>query len=176
MKEKDLFAEAKMPWWYYVDWWLYAVVGVALSTLSVFYYQAWLLALPAGFAFWTFSEYWIHRSALHGLLWHGNHQRHHEHPKEVVQLPFWQIPMAHASAFLVGWLVLPWEALVPAFAGFVLGYVWFLTMHDWLHHADLMKMKWLQGYAIWHNRHHKLSDCNYGITTPVWDWLFRTSR
>ena len=121
-----------------------------------------------GFCAWTFAEYWVHRSLLHRFFWHGVHENHHLHPSEYVTSIWWYTPLLFTVLFFI----------VPTsfFAGAAAGLVWFMLMHHWLHHIDLREHTWLHRYAIWHNRHHKFNDCNYGITTPVWDWAFGTSR
>lgn len=152
---------------YWLDSALYpcaAVIVAALYARSL----DWLWLVPLGFVGWTFVEYWVHRSLLHRWFWHGTHEHHHTQPKGYVVFAIWKLPLFFAACFLV----MP----PPLFAGFVLGYVWFLTMHHWLHHLDLRQHTWLHRYSIWHNRHHKFGDCNYGITTDVWDRVFLTSR
>lgn len=163
------------PWLYYLDWALYptAILLIAMFTLDTW---AWLAWCAAGFVLWTFVEYWTHRSLLHRWFWQGNHEAHHKQPQAYVVFPLWYLPSIFLAVLAVFWLVLPTAIAWPLYAGFLLGYCWFLTMHHWLHHIDLKRRGgWLQRYAIWHNRHHKMINCNYGITTPTWDWLFRTS-
>ena len=63
---------------------------------------------------------------------------------------------------------------LAVFAGFVVGYIWFIVWHHVLHHFDLSKFNLIRQYAIWHLRHHKFDDCNFGITLPVWDYMFGT--
>lgn len=159
-------------WRYYLDFFLYPPIVALIAALDM-RSAAWLLWFVGGFVFWTFVEYWVHRALLHRIFWHVTHERHHKNPQEFVVFPIWQLPLfflaVGAGAYAIG--------LIPVYAGFLAGYVWFLTMHHWLHHIDLDNQRaWLQRYAIWHNRHHKLNDRNYGITTPLWDVLFRTSK
>lgn len=135
----------------------------------------WAAAFVLGFMLWTFAEYWTHRTLLHVFFWHGTHERHHLRPAEYVETIWWYTPPFFAAVLIVAWLARDYMA-VGIYAGFAAGYMWFLTMHHWLHHIDLKERTWLHRYAIWHNRHHKFSDCNYGITTPMWDIMFRTSH
>lgn len=154
-------------WRYWLDYfWLPPVITslIAIQCRSI----EWALWFAGGFVAWTFVEYWVHRTALHVFFWHGTHERHHNSPAEYVETIWWYTP----PLFVVLFLVFPGSL----FAGFCAGYLWFLTMHHWLHHINLREHTWLHRYAIWHNRHHKLSNCNYGITVPVWDWAFGTSR
>lgn len=164
------------PWKHYVDWFIYPPIAVAIAALTA-RSAAWCGFAIAGFVFWTFVEYWTHRSILHRFLWHGTHQHHHLHPKAFVVFPLYYLPTIFAVIFVAMALVLPAPQLWPIYAGFLVGYTWFMTMHHWLHHIELTgRPRWLQRYAIWHNRHHKLDNINFGITTPMWDVLFGTSR
>lgn len=139
----------------------------------------WLIAFALGAIAWTFAEYWIHRSVLHGFMWMGKHENHHLHPRDHVQFPFYAIPAGFVGIYAVTCLVL-WglpDYVNAAYAGIVFGYCWFVGMHHLLHHIDdLRPYPWLYGYAIQHNAHHKLVDRNYGITTDLWDRLFGTKR
>lgn len=149
----------------------------------VFYFDGdrfgflWVAAFTFGFLLWTFVEYWVHRSILHGFYWHGTHERHHNHPTEHVLFPIWYVPGLFAMFFIFAWVLsFAWSFAFAAYGGFALGYVWFTIMHHLLHHVDLEPHTWLHQYAIWHNRHHKLNDRNFGITTNLWDIVFGTSR
>jgi 4-hydroxysphinganine ceramide fatty acyl 2-hydroxylase len=162
-----------VTWRYRADWLIYPLVIAAFLFLMPIDMN-WLWLVPAGFVWWTFVEYWVHRSLLHRWFWHGTHENHHKKPKEHVIFPVWYLP----SIFLVLWLfhrLILGDWVWGFYTGFLLGWCWFMTMHHWLHHQEDM-WPWLQRYAIWHNRHHKLNNCNYGITTPHWDKLFRTSK
>jgi sterol desaturase/sphingolipid hydroxylase (fatty acid hydroxylase superfamily) len=116
--------------------------------------------------FGTFAEYWVHRVFLHRLVWHGVHERHHVDPQEPSILPVWLMP----AIFLVAFVLLP----LATFAGFVAWYIWFVGWHHWLHHADLSTHPLIGRYAAWHDIHHHGARANYGITVPLWDFLFRT--
>ena len=60
------------------------------------------------------------------------------------------------------------------FAGLVVGYVWYDLTHYYLHHAapTTAAGKWLRRYHLVH--HFQTPDRRYGITTPIWDWVFGT--
>jgi sterol desaturase/sphingolipid hydroxylase (fatty acid hydroxylase superfamily) len=170
------------PQWfkYYADFFLMVAVIVAIFATHMPFRtpveaHVFGAVLAIGFGVWTFAEYWTHRVILHRWFWHGTHEEHHLKPTHFVIFPGWYIPAAWLAFAVIAYGIggLAW----PFFAGFSLGYLWFLTTHDMLHHvADLgrTRMKWLTTYAIWHNRHHKRPDVNYGITTSVWDRVFGT--
>ncbi|HLL28986.1 MAG TPA: sterol desaturase family protein [Xanthobacteraceae bacterium] len=156
-------------WRYWFDFCLFP----AVFCLTVAVYDrsfGFNLGMLFGFVFGTFAEYWAHRTLLHVFFWHGTHERHHQHPKEYVVFPLWRLPAFFATVFLVSHAI----GAEGFFAGFTLWYCWFLLLHHMLHHLDLNEHTWLHRYAIWHNRHHKLTHYNYGITTPFWDRMFGT--
>ena len=59
-------------------------------------------------------------------------------------------------------------------AGMVGGYVWYDLTHYYLHHAapKTAAGKWLRRYHLVH--HFQTPEVRYGITTPLWDHVFRT--
>lgn len=158
----------KGPSWFYFDFVMFPKLA---AIIFVGWCRSWDFVAWAGFGvlFFTFAEYWVHRVALHRFFYHGNHERHHDHPAEYVQFPIWYSPLI----FVGFWLVMP----LPIFAGMVVGYCWFLYWHHILHHFDLTTWpRFVQRYALWHLAHHRRDDCNYGITVPFWDFLFLTYR
>lgn len=148
---------------------VYDAVTVAAGA-TVMLVVTHLGAFVLGFVFWTFAEYWAHRSVLHTIFWsnHGTHLHHHKHPEDFVIFPLWYLPLAWAAFYLV----MP----LPFFAGFTAGYVWFLALHHMLHHWKLDDHPWLARYSAWHELHHKKTFVNYGITTPIWDKVFGTYK
>lgn len=155
-------------WQYNVDFVIYPMI--ALFMLVTYCRSAGFVVLTlAGMLLFTFAEYWVHRIALHEIVYHSAHQRHHEHPAEFTVFPIWYLPPVFMAVYLI--------APLAIFTGFVVGYIWFLTWHDVLHHVDLNRMPApVRRYALWHLAHHNLDKCNFGITVPFWDWLFGTYR
>ena len=157
-------------WRYYADFVLFPLAAVSIALVYCRSLE-WVGLAILGFLLWTFAEYWAHRSVLHRWFWHGIHERHHRHPAEYVVFPPLQLAL-YGAAYVAAFLMLP----LSVFDGLLFGSSWFITLHHLLHHIDLQPHTLLHRYSIWHNRHHRFDDCNYGITVPVWDWLFRTSR
>lgn len=167
---------------YRLDFFMYPAVVLAMLYLSTPLMILWpfktALAIVGGFVMWTFAEYWIHRVVLHGPYWMAIHERHHTHPKEETVFPLFQVPFYFAVIY---WLVFfgfgRWHD--PVFAGVIVGYIVFFTMHHLMHMlepATLAKWPWLEDFASRHNAHHKVTNLNYGITTDFWDKVFRTYR
>lgn len=170
---------------YRADFITYPSLVIALpfidAALLIAHPVRWVLAFAAGFALWTFAEYWIHRSVLHGWYWMGIHERHHNHPREETNFPIWQIPAYFAVIFGLLWLSFG-AYYLAAFAGVILGWIGFFVMHHLMHHLEQGEwlpqgvQDWLQDFAIRHNAHHKMTNRNYGITTDFWDRVFGTMR
>lgn len=155
------------PLFFYFDFVLFPILAIVLilsgEQTSYFWGQ-----VIGGAVLFTFAEYWAHRSFLHGLFYHGQHEHHHLHPADYVVFPIWYTPLI----FFLFWFVFP----LGIFTGLVIGYCWFLTWHHVLHHFDLTQWPLVKKYALWHLAHHHNPKCNYGITVPIWDLLFRTYR
>lgn len=161
-------AFSRPVWLYRVDFVLYPMLAagiIAADCRSL----SWVAMALAGVLLFTFVEYWAHRTVLHRFFFHGSHERHHTHPDEYVVFPIYYTPAIFAAFFVA----LP----LPVFAGFTVGYCWFLAWHHVLHHVDLTTWpRPVQRYALWHLAHHRLDDCNFGITVPIWDFAFGTYR
>lgn len=163
-------AFARPNWLFWLDFVVYPLITAIVTARDWGEMDpAWAALAVLGFVVFTLLEYWMHRLPLHLWLYHGRHERHHTHPREYVVFPVYFTP----SIFVPAYWVLPH----PLFAGFALGYVWFLVWHHLLHHVDLNKVPSLvRRYALWHLAHHHDETCNFGITTNVWDFVFGTYR
>ena len=156
-----------------------AFASVRMSALSLVGF------FVAGYAFWTLSEYWIHRVVFHfepeegfGARFHWIiHGVHHDHPNDPLRLvmpPSVSVPVA--SLFVLGfWWVLgdPWWL---AFAsGFLAGYLAYDMVHYHLHHHT-PKSRFGRRLRELHMRHHFQDDSTgYGISAPYWDHAFGTA-
>jgi sterol desaturase/sphingolipid hydroxylase (fatty acid hydroxylase superfamily) len=60
------------------------------------------------------------------------------------------------------------------YAGTVLGYITYDWMHYYTHHfrPTTRLGKFLRRYHMEH--HYKDSESHFGISSPLWDWVFRT--
>ena len=72
-----------------------------------------------------------------------------------------------------GWCSGPdWS--LPAFAGFLLGYLIYDMAHYHIHHHRSNNRLSL-ALRRYHYRHHfQQSDRGFGVTSPLWDRVFRT--
>jgi sterol desaturase/sphingolipid hydroxylase (fatty acid hydroxylase superfamily) len=154
---------ADVMWRYYVDF-IWAPSTVVIVTVLTARSIDWIVLCVLGIVGGSLIEYLVHRFILHGIMWHGTHERHHTHPDEYVVFPVYALPLFF---FCVFWIV-PYSI----FAGFLIWFIWFVVWHHFLHHRNLDRRPWIKRYAAWHNRHHQGMRANYGISTPMWDLIF----
>ena len=164
------------------------VVGYMLCT-SVWQRQLSIVAVTAlfllGVLLWTLTEYLIHRYVFHyqprtrwgKRLHYVIHGVHHDYPNDARRLvmpPVVSIPLAF---LFYGLFLLVFGRLTPpVFAGLVFGYVCYDMLHYATHHLAMKRgaRLWLKQY---HLRHHFKDDhVGYGISSPLWDYVFRTTR
>ena len=142
------------------------------------------LLVAGGFALWTLTEYWLHRKFFHwqpDTKWGERmhfiiHGVHHEHPNDRMRLvmpPGASVPLAaiFAGAFL---LVFGTPYALPLFSGFIAGYLGYDYTHYYLHHF-VPRSDFGKRLREHHMRHH-FQDHRYGfgVSTPLWDVVFRT--
>ena len=103
------------------------------------------------------------------------HGIHHDHPNDKMRLvmpPSVSIPLA-ALFFAAFWLIFG-TAAFPLFAGFIFGYLVYDYTHYYVHHfvpkSDLGK-KLREQHMRHHFQDHRFG---YGVSSPVWDVVFRT--
>jgi 4-hydroxysphinganine ceramide fatty acyl 2-hydroxylase len=134
---------------------------------------------------WTLLEYVIHRYVFHyepktrvGKLLHFiMHGVHHDYPNDATRLvmpPIISVPLA--VVFYVVFILTLGRFAPAALAGFGFGYVGYDTIHYATHHFSMKRgvWRWLKQY---HLRHHYQDDnAGYGVSSPLWDYVFRTTR
>jgi dihydroceramide fatty acyl 2-hydroxylase len=148
-----------------------------------------LLGIIIGLFLWTLTEYTLHRFLFHHkpstprqerifFLFHGVH---HAQPQDKTRLvmPF-PVSLPLAAVFfglfylvLVVWLNAP-QWVAPLFAGFLTGYLAYDLTHYATHHFPMRGgyARYLKRYHMQH--HYKDSNTRFGVSSPAWDWVFRT--
>src|ERR1700741_2853356 len=91
----------KGPLAFYVDFASYPILSISIFVVWC-RDMGFIECAAFGVLLFTFVEYWVHRVALHRFFYHGNHERHHDHPTEYVIFPIWYSPLI----FLGFWLAL----------------------------------------------------------------------
>lgn len=137
------------------------VLSVLLVSLSQTMLSPILFALGVLTA--TFAEYAVHAWLLHGLRVR-QHLDHHRDSQEKIYKIYWPLWLALLPTLLVD----------PAFtAGALAGYANYLLVHHRAHHDPASLSKKLLAH---HDGHHAKANTNYGVSTTMWDRLFRTMK
>jgi dihydroceramide fatty acyl 2-hydroxylase len=141
-------------------------------------------AFLGGMFAWTLAEYVLHRYVFHWtneaawgrrihFLLHGVH---HEYPSDKDRLV---MPLLTSTPLAVIFYSLFRFALgraigEPFFAGFVVGYLFYDGTHYFVHHfvPTTQWGKLLRRHHMTH--HHADHDGGFGVSTPLWDVVFRT--
>ena len=154
--------------------------GISHSYITV--NQA-LIFLPAGILSWTLFEYLMHRYLYHmlptndikGWIQYNMHGLHHEFPKDKGRLampPLAIIPIAFM--FLFVFMMFMGDLSYAFTPGFLIGYAGYLCVHYIVHAFpppnNAFKVLWVN-----HSIHHyKDPDVAFGVSSPLWDHIFRT--
>lgn len=157
----------------------YAARGTSFSwpAIAVFF--------VLGFLEWTFFEYLMHRFLFHynpntqfgkrmAYLFHGIH---HDFPGEVDRLVMPTVTSIVLSTILclVHYLCFGPAGLI-LFAGFLFGYLYYEFVHYSVHNSKI-KIGWSDWQRKNHLKHHFQDPENrFGVSTPLWDYVFGTYR
>jgi len=196
MSNKDetarLFKSDIMEFFSRVHWtvplYIYIPVILFLFYLSIFknnligYQIVWLYV--AGVASWTLVEYLLHRFVFHYhptsetgkkiiFIFHGIHHAYPKDSKRLVMPPSVSIPLAVLFYFIFKALLGPFFEL-PFFAGFITGYLCYDMTHYAIHHFAI-KSKFMMFIKAHHMKHHyQDNNKRFGVSQPVWDYVFQT--
>ena len=134
-----------------------------------------ILLILLGLLIFTFIEYCAHRWLFHGspqIFAHG-HTAHHGNPLGYDSVPFF-LPALTLLGFIgLFLLLLPVSAVFLVAGGIACGYVAYGFSHFMIHHMRF-RHSLLRSWAAHHHIHHYHPDCNYGVTTPLWDVVLGT--
>lgn len=138
----------------------------------------------AGFVLWTLAEYFLHRWVFHwtnDTAWGKRihfllHGVHHEYPtdKDRLVMPLLNSVPVGWGIFGLMYLALGVVHAEPTFAGFAIGYLSYDGIHFWLHRYNQKSRigKWMKHH---HMRHHYMDHSGgFGVSNPLWDFVFRT--
>ena len=142
-----------------------------------------LLYFLAGMVTWTFAEYLMHRYVFHFIndmkvvkaFHYAMHGYHHEVPHDHNRLFMPPVPaLLFLSLFFgifylfmgkIAWFFLP---------GFEIGYLLYSVVHYTVH-TRVPKNKYLHKLWLHHaNHHYKYPESAYGVSSQLWDKVFKT--
>ena len=123
-----------------------------------------VVVLLLGVIAYSLVEYIVHRWLLHGPM-KAQHREHHRDPTKHIRVPLMIVAPVLALVFLV---------VSPALAvGMLACWAGSGVLHRKLHTTNLT-MPWLLRLQHHHMRHHRRATMNYGVSSVLWDKLFRT--
>ncbi|WP_438021007.1 sterol desaturase family protein [Sorangium sp. So ce315] len=162
---------------------VYGYLSVRAARNGVGLLEGLGLAL-AGLFLWTFAEYVLHRYVFHYVgprLWQRRmhfvlHGVHHDFPQDADRLVMplgASIPLGVVFYTLFRVIFGPVPA-DPLFAGFGLGYLVYDGTHYAIHHFRMSSRwgKWIKRHHMVH--HHTGEHARWGVSSPLWDWVFGT--
>ena len=155
-----------------VAWLASRAFAGGVSHLSI---AQWGVSIVGGLLLWTLMEYMLHKWLYHEIASpiRDGHTIHHEEPMALLGVP-WYVTAVVLVAVYYGLSYF----LNPARTGTVmaftwLGYIGYCAMHHLLHHAR-WNARWFVNLRRHHLLHHAKDNVNIGITTDLWDRVFRT--
>ena len=169
---------------YYSDFFVYPLVITGLAAAGIVRKDwlgpgRWLTAVLVGFIIWTLAEYVLHRSVLHTKTYFAPmHGEHHASPLSFIGTPFWvSVVVLLACVFLPVWRWTGFAVANGLTVGVMVGYWWYGIVHHFIHHhAGSKNSAYFNELRAWHMRHHySPRRGNFGVTTSLWDRVFRTA-
>ncbi len=156
-------------------------VGVGLALLGAGVYTnrsgTWAPVATVGIGLLAFSliEYCFHRWLFHtgDSSMREGHDKHHEDPHGYDALPFFFPPLGMLLLAAVLAFVLPVSTALLLAGSTAAGYAAYGVAHTIIH-AIRFRSRPAVRWASNHHIHHHHPDCNFGVTTPLWDIVLGT--
>jgi sterol desaturase/sphingolipid hydroxylase (fatty acid hydroxylase superfamily) len=166
---------------------LYSLISVGLIYYAVTQFNMEFLPIVgwyfAGFLFFTFLEYIAHRYLFHleptskvrEKIQYTVHGVHHEFPKDKDRLAMPPIlALVYVAVLFFIFKFILGNTVYAFLPGMLTGYALYLFVH-YAVHAFQPPKNFLKVLWIHHGIHHyKSPDRAYGVSSPFWDYIFRT--
>jgi len=180
---------SRYPWWYILPLWLPVIFMLILNSVFKSSLLATIPSVVVGFFLWGAIEYVLHRFLFHmesdtpirNFVHFFAHGIHHIIPLDPTRLTFppsFAIPLIFSIYQLVSLFTTWVPSIEGVMAGAVFGYVSYDTMHYYFHHGDRFRsISYFNYMKKKHTDHHyKCPNNNFGVTTPLFDWIFGTAH
>ncbi|XP_041968488.1 fatty acid 2-hydroxylase [Aricia agestis] len=182
------------PWYLVPMFWIPIISYLAASLFyrhvfcedckdGLYVYQ-FFSQLTAGFVIWTILEYSLHRWLFHfnpgnslnlikiHFLIHGIH---HKVPFDGLRQVFPPIPAAALATAIYTTVKYLLSYPMIKFTGGLVGYLVYDMTHYYVHHGSPRAGTYLYEMKRYHSNHHFLNhDKAFGITSKMWDHVFKT--
>jgi sterol desaturase/sphingolipid hydroxylase (fatty acid hydroxylase superfamily) len=169
---------------YYADFAVYALVLsvlISAATLGTSWTERirWFAAFTAAAASWTLLEYLLHWFVLHRVpIFSAMHAVHHASPRAYVGTPTWaSLGIIWLVVFVPVWRGVSFNVASGLTAGVMMGFLWYGIVHHVIHYRrPRLLAGWLPVATRRHLRHHYSAQSgNFGVTIPLWDYVFGTA-
>jgi sterol desaturase/sphingolipid hydroxylase (fatty acid hydroxylase superfamily) len=197
--EVKLFHSPHLERLSWTPWFVVPILWLPIVFLCVSYYitaslnptlACGICLFSLGWCNWSLAEYLTHRFVFHAIpadngisimIAFLSHGVHHLAPHDEGRLVFPPILASIIAfifffAFRVPFHSLSQPSYVLVFAGGLFGYVVYDCIHYGIHHSKLMAhfplTKYLQSH---HLAHHKIGNAGFGVSGPLWDFVFGTA-
>jgi sterol desaturase/sphingolipid hydroxylase (fatty acid hydroxylase superfamily) len=181
----------KKDWKQFVPFYFYTPLALGLGGAAIMSktrsFGGILLLCLTGVVTWGLIEYCLHRFVFHfdaqsekgHARVYAMHLSHHAQPKALedlftgLQL---SLPIALCYCALAWAITRSWQAMVYLFIGLMAGYFSYEFLHYHAHHHRPRGrlLRYLKKYHMLH--HHQTPALRFGVTSPVFDYLFGTFR
>jgi sterol desaturase/sphingolipid hydroxylase (fatty acid hydroxylase superfamily) len=159
---------------YYADFFITPPITLAFLVVSLKTSTSmwWPLEFLGGLFAWTFYEYVTHRWVSHRFWFlQDAHFLHHEKQTDYIAIP----PAVTVSLYAIFWALFGFQSS-SVMLGFSVGYISYSTAHTAFHYARIRPGDFWFNAKRRHALHHKNENENFGVTTPIWDFVFGTYR
>jgi sterol desaturase/sphingolipid hydroxylase (fatty acid hydroxylase superfamily) len=170
-----------------------SLVIIYLPTSAYFVWKSLNTGIPftttialvaTGVFVWTLLEYVIHRFSFHytprgriGMFYayviHGVHHAFPEDDSRWLVPPIVSVPISLLLYFAYRWIAK--GLFPPLFAGGLMGYLMYDLSHYAMHRGP-SRFRLFNVLRKHHMQHHYATPERwYGVSTPLWDYVFRTA-
>jgi sterol desaturase/sphingolipid hydroxylase (fatty acid hydroxylase superfamily) len=180
---------SKNDWKRFVPFYFYTLLALGLGVAAIASerrsFASILLLWSAGVVTWGLLEYCLHRFVFHfdaqtekgRSFVYAMHLSHHEQPKGLDHLfasLSLSLPIAVCYCALAWAFTGSWQAMAYLFIGLTAGYFSYEFLHYQAHQGvpRLRPFRYLKKYHLLH--HHQTAARRFGVTSPVFDFLFGT--
>lgn len=183
----------KTPWWVVPLFWIPVIIGIAMQEFQAKAQNINDIALLSGYVlfgvlFWTLLEYVLHRWVFHVKLTSDTgpwlctfhfmiHGLHHKVPFDPMRLVFPPLPGVILAVIIYTPISFILQNHNPRLilSGALLGYLCYDMIHYYLHYGNPTANHHLYDMKRYHYQHHFAhQDLGYGISSPLWDIIFKT--
>ena len=148
-----------------------------------------VLSIFLAYLYTTFAEWFIHKYVLHGLgkkksswfnfHWHSHHKKCRKNKNKdinyLTQPPHYSVKK---ELFGLMFLLLLHAPVVYVSVWFYLTLIVCACRYFYMHRKSHTNTSWGMKKMPWHWKHHmgKNQDMHWGVTTDMWDKIFKTNQ